>query len=271
MRAYKERDYMNNYKPLTQRIWFLLLIFVLFFLPAISQKKYDPQSTSLVIAAVLSKPIIYDYKNFYTIAKLILLSISVVPFIIKRSEKIVLLYYSIILMITGFFQNMSSTTEYGFVWLIGNTIVIVLVSIFCVIDVFKKNSIIEKGGIYKKRLWVVPFMALALLFPYGISPDNVIIPQFGINMLTNEAGLTYCMITPIILGIFLLFPNTISMQTHFITAFVGLGFGVFNILNWFIFQPVFWWMGVLHMPLIILSLYSLIVLRKERLTTASTL
>ncbi len=82
-------------------------------------------------------------------------------------------------------------------------------------------------------------------------------------MFTNEAGLTYCMITPIILGIFLLFPNKIDMQTHFITAFVGFIFGIFNIMNWFILQPVFWWMGILHMPLILLSLYSFIVLRKK--------
>jgi hypothetical protein len=254
---------MNKEKLLTQRIWFLLLIVALFFLPAISQTRYDPRNTALVIATVLSKPIIGDYKEFYIIAKLLLLCVSVLPFIINRSEKFVLLYYSIILIITGLFQNMANTAEYGFVWLIGNTIVILLVSIFCGIDVLKKKSIIEKYELCKKRLWVLPFMALALLFPYGIGPNNAIIPQFGVNMFTNEAGLTYCMITPIILGIFLLFPNKIDMQTHFITAFVGFIFGIFNIMNWFILQPVFWWMGILHMPLILLSLYSFIVLRKK--------
>ncbi len=156
---------------------------------------------------------------------------------------------------------MANTAEYGFVWLIGNTIVILLVSIFCGIDVLKKKSIIEKYELCKKRLWVLPFMALALLFPYGIGPNNAIIPQFGVNMFTNEAGLTYCMITPINPRNFYYSPID-RYAEHFITHSLDL-FLEYSYMNWFILQPVFWGWHIAY-AMNTLSLYSFIVLRKER-------
>ena len=38
---------------------------------------------------------------------------------------------------------------------------------------------------------------------------------------------------------------------------VGLFFGIMNMLTWFVFNPNSWWMGVLHLPLVIISLLGL--------------
>jgi membrane protein implicated in regulation of membrane protease activity len=48
-----------------------------------------------------------------------------------------------------------------------------------------------------------------------------------------------------------------------VTAFAGLITAVFNLLQWFVFNPQFWWMGVLHLPLLAISIYAFVLsLRK---------
>jgi hypothetical protein len=42
-----------------------------------------------------------------------------------------------------------------------------------------------------------------------------------------------------------------------VTSFAGLLLGVVNVIVWFVIQPWGWWMGMMHVPLLLISLYSL--------------
>lgn len=48
-----------------------------------------------------------------------------------------------------------------------------------------------------------------------------------------------------------------------IISFIGFIFGMMNILTWFVFQNQNWWMGILHLPLVILSFYALLLSRRR--------
>lgn len=250
-------------KAITERLWFRLFILLTFLFPVISQIKYDPRDTGLLVADVLAHPLIYTYPLLFPIAKAILLLTFLAPFLIKRSEKVVLLYYAVILVLTALFQNVAETKEYGWVWIVGNTIAMLVVSLFCFADLVRQRTTIKRDGLAVHRLWIVGLVALAFFFPYGIGATGAVIPGMENGVLTNEAALTYCMITPVILGIFLLFPDGINPQTKFVTAFVGCLFGLMNMLTWFVLQPMSWWMGVLHLPLLILSVYGLMDIRNK--------
>jgi hypothetical protein len=85
-------------------------------------------------------------------------------------------------------------------------------------------------------------------------------PDFSpLRMLTNESGLTYCMMTPVILAVLTLYHPTVNLAALRVTSFVGMIFGVVNILVWFVLMPSAWWMGVLHSPLLVISIHAFVL------------
>ncbi|GAH34148.1 unnamed protein product, partial [marine sediment metagenome] len=55
-----------------------------------------------------------------------------------------------------------------------------------------------------------------------------------------------------------------NIVTFRITSFVGLLLGSVNMINWFILNRDFWWLGVLHLPLFLLAVLA-ISLKKFRI------
>lgn len=244
-------------KNIVYKWWFKIIILLSMFLPIITETEYNPQNTNILIGEILQHPYINNIGVGLIIAKVFLAIIFILPFIIKEnSQKIILWYYIIILFITGLFQNMSKT-EYGFSFIIGNMLAQSIVAIFCACDLFKNKSKISKENLNKRALWIIPLMLLALFMPY-IVKDNAVTPSIN-SIVNNEAGVTYCMITPIMIGICILFKKEIFKPTLHIISFVGFIFGVFNMMTWFGINPQNWWMGILHLPLFIISIYGLII------------
>ena len=58
------------------------------------------------------------------------------------------------------------------------------------------------------------------------------------------------MITPVIIGMLILFSKNINKATLKVISFVGFSFGIFNMMTWFGFNIENWWMGILHLPLL---------------------
>lgn len=154
---------------------------------------------------------------------------------------------------------MTVTEKYGFVWLIGNTIVQLCVVAYCFYDLAHGLSGRKKERISRSRLWLVIPMLIAFLMPYTIDLQGIIRPPLSLSVLWNEAGLTYCMITPIIIGMLLLYPDGVYKPLLSVISYVGLLFGIMNMITWFILRRPDFWMGVLHLPLLILSGYGLII------------
>lgn len=249
-------------KTFINKVWFKILLVFLLFLPLYSQVKYDPINTSNIIALVLSKPMITSIQWLLPIAKFVLLLVVAFTFITSNSinkitSRILLGYYSFILLFVGIFQNISFTEEYGFVWIVGNTVVILLVSLICLIDIINNKTIIRAEHFRRDRLWIAPLMLLAFLMPYTIDSSGYINPSFSLSVLYNESALTYCMITPVIIGMLLLFSDGVDKSTLSTISYVGILFGIMNMLTWFVFNLDRWWMGVLHLPLVIISLVGL--------------
>jgi hypothetical protein len=42
-------------------------------------------------------------------------------------------------------------------------------------------------------------------------------------------------------------------------SFVGVYFGIINVVIWFVVYPSGWWMGVLHIPLLTISIYAFVL------------
>ena len=252
-------------KPIGQTIWFKIVLTILIFIPSITQISYDPANTTNVIAEVMAHPLVTSIPALLPIAKLLLLVATVIPFCnIKFTNKIFIGYYALILLIVGILQNMANTNSYGFVWLIGNTLVQFVVATYCIHDIAKQKSIFKIQHLNHNRLWVLIPMLLAFLMPYSVNAQGIVKPAFTFGIFLNEAGVTYCMITPVVLGIMIVFSKGIYKPLLSVISYVGFVFGLLNMMTWFAMQNQNWWMGVIHLPLLILSFYGLVISKKEK-------
>lgn len=250
-------------KPLSHRLWFRILLAACFAVPAIVEFPYDPAETSSVVRAVLQDPYVVSVPALLPIAKLALVVAAALPFLgVRWSGRILLGYYAGILIVVGFLQNMADTDQFGYAWLIGNTLVQMVVAAWCLIDIVTGRTSFERANLRPRRLWLLAPMALALLMPYEIRAGQIV-PSLG-AVWWNEAGLTYCMITPVVLGVLLIFPDGVDRRTLSVASFVGLIFGLINLAVWFGLNPRDWWMGVLHIPLAVIASYGLIEARHRR-------
>jgi len=79
-------------------------------------------------------------------------------------------------------------------------------------------------------------------------------PEFNpVYFVANESMVTSCMLIPVILAVLLLYFPRVNPVTLRVTGFIGIIFGLINVLTWFVLNPGMWWMGVMHLPLLIVS------------------
>lgn len=250
------KDHLAARTPVSHRIWFRLLLVATFVVPAIVEFRPDPDQTAAVVGEVLREPYSVAVPWLLPVAKLALLVVVVLPFLrIRQSGRLLMGYYATILLFVAFFQNMAETVSFGFAWLIGNTIVQLVVAVWCMFDVIGERTRIRRSALRTKRLWLVLPMTLAYMMPYGMHEEQII-PALD-SVLWNDAGVTYCMITPVVLGVLLLFPDAVDHRTLSVASFVGLLFGVINMMVWFVLNPADSWMGVLHLPLVVTAAFGL--------------
>ncbi|MCL2378657.1 MAG: hypothetical protein FWC77_05975 [Defluviitaleaceae bacterium] len=247
--------------------WLKIVITLLFFVPAYTQLAHDPAEIPDVIAYVLSDPFVVQVTWLLPIFKLLLLGAVLLPLIgparLKFSNRITMGYYAFILLVVGIFQNMANTTAYGFVFLIGNALVQFIVLGFCAHDFAKGKTKINKMNFNANRIWIIPLMLLAFFMPYSADCLCNIYPAITLGVFYNEAGVTYCMITPVVIGVMLLYSKGVDKATLSVMSYVGLLFGIMNMVTWFGINRDNWWMGVLHLPLLVISVYGLVVAHKE--------
>ncbi|MEW9097394.1 MAG: hypothetical protein AB2417_20160 [Clostridiaceae bacterium] len=245
-------------KSITSRWWFyILLLGLTFMIPPYSQIKVSPNEISNVISTALRFPLSSSISALFPIAKLLLLCTLIVPFLIgEKAARIVAVYSALSMFLIGIFQSIAVTKEYGFVWIIGNTIIMSLVGVFWIMELIKPRNNFAHNNLNKARLWVLPLMVLAMIFPLNFTQTGELIWDFSIkNIMLNESATAYCLVTPTILGILILFFPNINIELFRVSSFVGLIFGILNCTIWFVFSPELYLMGILHLPLLILSLY----------------
>lgn len=245
------------------RWWGKAVLLLLFFISPYSKVHFSPQLTHQVVEEVLKNSIIYTFPIIYASIKIIF-AIIVFLLIINRRKFSTLfsLYVSCMFMISALFQNMAYTDNYGFVFLIGNFILVFVLAILWVIQSFsnKENHLKELVG--KNKYWLIPLSVLAFWFP--IDSTGKVFNFTLLKLITNESMTTFCMITPVVLVISLLFCKRINLFTLTITSYIGTIFGITNMIVWFILNPKMWAMGILHLPLIIISLYTFIICNSKK-------
>jgi len=244
-------------KPLVTRLWFRIGLAMLFvFVPSYSALGHTRVEVVDVVASVLAHPLAYAIPIALPIAKVLLMLALVAPCFAKRlvgAKRLPILYYASVLFVVAIFQNMGVTSRFGFAWLIGNTMIMLVVAGACLHDFARRRTEIDVSSLRRSRIWLVVPMLLAFFMPYTTDASGHVLFSLS-TILTNEAGLTYCMITPVVIGVMLIFPGSVYKPTLSLVSFVALMLALTNVIVWFVLQPENWWMGVLHVPLFATSI-----------------
>lgn len=252
-------------ESITKKWWFyLIFIFIQFIIPPYTSKSYGWSEIGLITGEILSNAIVYSYAVIFPIFKIIpiILVFSIIIFR-NRVSRIFSIYVAFTYVLFAFLQSIAITDKYGLGILTINLIMFLIVSIFWFWEaIIQKNDFtIQKQPLWK--YWVIPFAIFAFCYP--VNPTTFM-PDFNpIHLFTNLAGLAFCLMTPIYLSILTLYHPKVNIATLRVTSFVGLIIGFYNMwVNFFISPNILWWNGVLHIPLVTISIYALLLSFKKR-------
>lgn len=234
-----------------------LLFIIISFLPLYTQIPYAPQDTQDVIINLLMVSIepYLQFGPFFHIMTLLI--IALIAIFEHKIGRILAAYMGLNFIVIALAQSIGVTAKYGFVIHTGSLITSLLLG-FAWIAVAVRGDL--EPSFQKVPLVRYLFLPLAILAFW--SPLNAAVqPDFNpLRLITSpDYGLTFCFTTPVFLYLLILFYPKVNDFAYRITAFNGLLYGIFNLTHFL--NPQLRWLGVLHLPLLILSIYALLLPR----------
>jgi hypothetical protein len=238
---------------LSRKWWLYAVLCLFFFIPSYAARGYDPRQSSALVEAVLRRPFITALSPVYGVLKLlpVLLMVLVVVFR-NRFRRAFHAYITLLLLAIALFQNSASTERFGFVVLAGNVVLMTIPTLAWLWETVSGNGDYSRTD---PSLWKWPVFALAFFAFWFPVNSATVAPDFNpVYLVANESMVTYCMVTPVLLAFLLLYFPRINIVTFRVSAFIGIIFGAMNMVTWFVLNPSMWWMGVLHIPLLLISI-----------------
>jgi len=250
---------------ITRKWWFFLIFILMQFIPPYSSKGFEVSEIGIVTGEVLSHSLVYNFPAFYPIFKVLPLILVICIILLRnRVTRIFNLYVAITYLLFALLQNIAFTEKYGLAIITINMVMFLLVALFWFWEALIQKNDFTSPTKSPRKYWIIPLAFLAFWYP--INPDTMG-PDFNIlYLLTNEAGLTFCMMTPVYISLLILYYPRINLVTLRVTSLVGTIIGLYNILtNFIMFPSLLWWNGILHLPLISISIYGLVLSLRKRM------
>ena len=180
----------------------------------------------------------------------------------NRFRRLFSIYVAFSYILFALVQNIAVTEKYGLSICTINLIMFLAVAGFWIWEAIVLQNDFSPAKIPIWRYWIVP---LALLAFWAPSNPRTGVPDFNpAYLFTNGAGIAFCMMTPVYIGLLTFYYPRVNIVTLRVTSLVGLIIGLYNVGTNFIISPgTLWWNGVLHIPLLIISIYGLVLSLKK--------
>jgi hypothetical protein len=227
-------------------------------LPLYTEKTYAPRDTQKVLIdlfTVVTTPYRALAPIFHISTLVFVVLISLQRFDLGR---FLAGYMGANYLLLSIIQTIGKTLRYGLVVHTGGMVLYIVLGITWIIMAVRNDLRTTFDRSAWPHMILLPLVLLAFWAPYSIS-DNVIRPDFRpiLLMISPDYGLTFCFTTPVFLFFMILFFPNISTFGFRMTAFNGLLYGILNLAHWF--NPTTRWMGFLHLPLLVISIYSIVL------------
>ncbi|MBN1581386.1 MAG: hypothetical protein JXA89_11855 [Anaerolineae bacterium] len=260
-------------KNVSSRKWFYPVVYgvliVLSMLPPITQVAYDPRNAQDVIMSILMVSIL-PYQSWgwvFHIATLGVIALAI--FRPKIAGRAIAAYFGLNYLLIAALQTNTMTEIYGFAVQTGALVATSLLGLLWLWVAWRDKLQASFQGIPPWRWVLLPLAVLVFWSPISLS-GNKVVPNFNpLLLLTSpDYGLAYCFLTPVFLFLLILFYPKVDAFAFRVTAFNGLLYGLFNLTHWF--DPDRVWMGVLHLPLLVIPLVALAMSTKQDHPTLPT-
>jgi hypothetical protein len=252
--------------PLTDRKWFYPLVYFLLvmvaFLPLYTERPYDPRQTSQVFYEVLQRSI-EPYAAWGWVFHL--LTLGVIALALWRPSaggRALTLTFGLNYFVIAATQTQAVTPSYGFTLLTGALLACILQGCLWLWVAWKGEVFFSWGAIPSWRWAFLPPALLVFWAPMRLDGD-VVLPDFNPLLLftTPNYSFAYCFVTPVLLFLLMLAYPAVNHFAFRVTAFNGLLYGLFNLNLWS--SAATRWLGVLHLPLLIISLVALLLSQRR--------
>jgi hypothetical protein len=251
-------------KGISDRRWFYPLVYfgliILSMLPPITEAPYDPRDTQDVILQILMISI-NPYQAWGWVFHVATLGLVVlIAFRPQKAGRVVAGYFGINYLVIAGLQTNAVTEKYGFAVQTGAMISASLIGVLWLVVAVRGNLQASFEDVPRWRWYLLPFALLVFWSPVALEAGRVV-PNFDPYLLLTSAdyGLTYCFMTPVFLFLLILFYPNVDGFAYRVTAFNGLIYGILNLTHWF--DPDLVWMGVMHIPLLVIPLVALFLPR----------
>ena len=209
---------------LTRKWWLYPLLLLLFFIPTCAARNYDPRQSVDLIGQVLSAPLINAFPGLMPLAKIATV-VLVVGVLVhgNKMRRAFNVYMAVLYLALALFQTAAITDTYGLVIISGNMALGLIVAMVWIWEVVARDNDFGTRERPWWRWWMAPLAVVSLLAPVD---GRTMSPDFSpVRMLTNEAGLTFCMMTPVALAVLTLFHPTVNPVVLRILSFAGILLG----------------------------------------------
>ena len=261
-------------KDLSSRKWFYPVVYgslvVISMLPPLTKVAYDPRNTQDVIASILMASLVpYGAWGWvFHVATLALIALAL--FRPHVAGRVLAAYMGVNYLLIAALQTTAVTEEYGFAVQTGALVATLLLGMLWLWVACRNKLHVSFKGIPLWRWILLPLALLVFWSPMSLEGSKVVPNWNPVLLLTSvDYGLAYCFVTPVFLFFLILFYPQVDRFAFRVTAFNGLLYGLYNLTHWF--NPDRIWMGVMHIPLLILSLVALVMSARKTESHTSAL
>ena len=239
------------------------LLVVLAVLPPITQVPYDPRNAQDVILSILMVSTLpYGaWGGVFHVATLCVITLAILrP---RIGGRVLAAAFGINYLLIAAVQTNAVTASYGFAVHTGALIATALLGLLWLLVAWRDRLQASFDRIPRWRWILLPLALLVFWSPMSVE-GNRIVPNFDpLLLLTSpDYGLAYCFVTPVFLFLLILVYPDVDKLAFRATAFNGLLYGLFNLTHWF--DPDLVWLGVMHIPLLVIPLAALLLPVLER-------
>ena len=233
-------------------------------LPIVS-RNFDPQNIPRIVSVTLGNAVQNHLGNLNILFQSLSLLMLVLLVVFKNKVRTLFnAYVAVSYTAFAFIQNMAVTELYGFSVVTVNFAMFLFVAYVWIRELFDSKNNYDFSNFHWKYIWMILFAFFAYLCPFtyhGEMDWNLL------HFFTRNTATAFCLTTPLFLTILTLNLPKVNIVTYRITAIIGVIIGLYNMMNFFNPHTVF--LGVVHIPLLTISLYSTIlsyrVTRKRRM------
>lgn len=257
VRDWSPAEIQETLDSTTRKWWFFLAFLLLQLLPPYASKGYGLFEWPTVNMHIVTHALKLRCAALYPVFKVIpiLLVVSVLLFR-NKVVKLFGVYTGVSYVLFAFLNSISVTEEYGLGICTANLAMFLFIAAlwFWEVVVGKNDFTARKEPVWK--YWVVPVALVAFWQPVD---SATLMPDFNpLYFLTSGAGLAFCLMTPVYLALLTIYHPRVNLAVLRVTSLAGVIIGLGN-MGLPILIPTYWWVGVLHIPLLTISGYGLVL------------